>query len=333
MLVIGARALRVRQDGGETFAAVETQTVGPPDEGELLLRAGWSSVNYKDALAVTGRGRILRRFPLTPGIDVAGTVAASRDPRFAEGAEVLATGYGLGVERDGGLTEWVRVPADWAVPLPPALSLRDAMVLGTAGFTAGLALARMERLGFSPEGGPVLVTGATGGVGSLAVALLGARGYEVTAATRKAEAVEYLRSLGASAVVDPAALAAPGGGPLASGRWGGVIDNVGGALLAEVLRAVRPWGVVASVGLAGGHALQTTVLPFVLRGVSLLGIDSVDCPMPLRREVWARLAAELAPERLARVATTEIGLEEVPAAGERLLAGEVVGRTLVRLGP
>jgi putative YhdH/YhfP family quinone oxidoreductase len=186
----------------------------------------------------------------------------------------------------------------------------------------------MERLGLDPPQGPILVTGATGGVGSLAVALLSARGYEVTAATRKAEAVEYLRSLGASAVVDPAALAAPGGGPLASGRWAGAIDNVGGALLAEVLRAVRPWGVVASVGLAGGHALQTTVMPF-----SLLGIDSVDCPMPLRREVWARLAAELPPERLARVATTEIGLEEVPAAAERLLAGEGVGRTLVRLGP
>jgi NADPH2:quinone reductase len=312
-------------------ASVEVLGVEPPGEGEVLVRAAWSGVNYKDALAVTGRGKIMRRLPLTAGIDVSGTVAASRDPRFQEGDLVLVTGYGLSQDHDGGYAERVRVPGDWVVPLPAGMSLRDAMVLGTAGFTAAFALARMEHNGQAPGLGPLVVTGASGGVGSIAVDLFAARGYEVFAASRKGGAAGWLRTLGAASVVDPGALAAGGEGPLASARWGGVVDNVGGPLLAELLRAVRPSGNVAAVGLAGGHALSTTVMPFILRGVSLLGIDSAGCPMDLRRRIWERLAGDLAPRHLERLVTAEIGLEQMPDFAARMLAGETEGRTLVRI--
>jgi NADPH2:quinone reductase len=325
------RALRVVQDGPRTRAVLQTLPLDLPAAGEVLVRSAWSGINYKDALAVTGRGKVVRRLPLTAGVDVSGEVVASRDVRFREGDLVIVTGYGLSQESDGGYAEYVRVPGDWVVPLPAGMGLRDAMVLGTAGFTAGLAFLRMTQNGQVPALGPLVVTGASGGVGSIAVDLFSTGGYEVVAASRKGDAAAYLRGLGAGSVLDPATLDPGGDAPLASARWGGAVDNVGGALLAALLRAVRPRGCVASVGLAAGHGLSTTVMPFILRGVSLLGINSAGCPMELRRAVWERLAGDLAPRHLDAVVTGVVGLEEVTAVAERVLAGETRGRTLVRI--
>jgi NADPH2:quinone reductase len=326
------RALRVHQGEGGVAARVEDLPLEDPAAGEVLIRVAWSGVNYKDALAVTGRGRVLRRYPLTAGIDAAGAVAAARDPRFREGDAVIVTGYGLSQDHDGGYAEYLRIPADWVLALPAGLTPRGAMAVGTAGFTAALALERLETNGQTPDLGPFVVTGASGGVGSFAVDLFSRRGYPVVAASRKSEVRGYLTGLGAAEVVDPQALVGPGEGPLATARWGGAVDSVGGRLLGELLRAVGPGGSVAAVGLAGGHGLATSVMPFILRGVSLLGVNSAGCPMALRERIWERLAADLLPRHLGAIATGTVALEGVPAAAEQVLAGRVVGRYLVRIG-
>jgi NADPH2:quinone reductase len=327
----GFKAFRIYQKQGATRAVLEKLTLADLPPGEVVIEARYSGVNYKDALAATGRGKILRRSPLVGGIDVAGVVAESRDPRFREGDAVLVTGCGLGEDHDGGFAERVRVPAGWVVPLPHGMSAFDAMAIGTAGFTAALAIERMEQNAQRPQLGPLLVTGATGGVGSYAIDLLSRRGYEVTALTGKPDAQPYLRGLGANALLDRRTLA-PGARPLERAQWGGAIDNVGGEALAWLTRTVKPWGNIASIGLAGGMELNTTVMPFILRGVSLLGITSANCPMDRRRRLWERLASDLHPAHLEAIARETIGLDGLPGVFERLLSGRQMGRTVVCLG-
>jgi acrylyl-CoA reductase (NADPH) len=290
----------------------------------------YSSVNYKDALAATGRGRILRRFPLVGGIDLAGVVTESVDDRFQAGDEVLVTGCGLGEAHDGGFSELARVPADWVVPLPAGLSLFDAMALGTAGFTAALAIDRLEQNGQQPSLGPLSVTGASGGVGSVAIDLLSARGYEVVAMTRKTDAAGYLEHLGAASVKSPDCLLTDGR-PLQSAQWGGAIDNVGGRVLAGLISSTRPWGSIASIGMAGGSECDTTVMPFILRAVSVLGISSANCPMQRRLRVWQRLVSDLRPVHLSQVVAGVVRLDELPALFGQLLEGEHQGRFVVEM--
>lgn len=299
--------------------------------GEVLIRAHWSSINYKDALAATGAGKIMKTLPLTGGVDVAGTVAASQDARYKEGDAVLVTGYGLGVEVDGGFAEYVKVPADWVVPLPAGLTDFQAMALGTAGFTAGLAILRMEQNGLMPGQGPVIVTGATGGVGSLAVDMLAGLGHRVTALSSKADQADYLKTLGAAEVMDRHSLEM-GERPLEKSLWAGAVDSVGGKTLAWLTRTMAYRGVIASCGLAGGIELNTTVMPFILRGVSLLGIDSVACPMAQRLEVWRHLATDLKPRHLETGIARTVPLVQLPGVFQGFLDGTVTGRTVVDLG-
>lgn len=327
----GFRAFRIHQDeAGATRAGIETATLDELSPGNVVIRGRYSGVNYKDALAGTGRGRILRRFPLIGGIDVAGEVVSSDDAGFAPGDAVVVTGCGLSETRDGGYAELVRVPAECVVPLPDGLDAHAAMALGTAGFSAALAVMRLEENHQTPELGPLLVTGATGGVGGFAVAMLAALGYEVHALTGKPESAPYLRELGAAAVLDRHTLKL-GERPLESAQWGGAVDTLGGAVLAWLTRSVRPYGNIAAVGLAAGTELNTTVLPFILRGVSLLGIHSVDCPSALRRAVWARMASDLRPPRLADSVADTVGLEGLPAVFERVMQGAQQGRVVVDL--
>jgi acrylyl-CoA reductase (NADPH) len=322
-------AFRVFQEDGRIAGRIVQVSLDELSEGAVVIKTAFSSVNYKDALAATGTGKIMRRFPLVGGIDVAGTVDSSADPRFKTGDAVLVTGYDLGVAHDGGYASYVRVPADWVVPVPNGLSLFDTMAIGTAGFTAVLSIVEMERNGLAPENGPVIVTGATGGVGSIAVQCLAARGYDVTALTGKPLEEAYLRSLGARHMLLRGALQM-GTRPLEKATWAGAVDPVGGAVLAWLTRTMMQNGCIASSGLAGGTDLQTTVLPFILRGVKLLGIDSVMCPMPTRLEVWRRLSTDLRPARLVEVART-ISLSELPSAFDVLLKGGARGRYVVTL--
>ena len=323
------RAFRITNDGGRIHGAVAEATLEALSAGDVVIRAAYSSVNYKDALAATGAGRILKTFPLIGGIDVSGTVMSSADARFREGDQVLVTGYDLGVGHDGGFAGVVRVPGDWVVPLPPELTLRDAMVYGTAGFTAGLAVVRLEQNGLRAGAGPVAVTGSTGGVGSIAVGVLARRGYDVTAITGKDDAHDYLRALGAARVQPRSALDF-GTRPLEKATWAGAVDAAGGDLLAWLVRTAAPWAGVASTGLTGGTSLTLTVMPFILRGVSLIGVDSVACPMEVRRETWRRLATDMRPPALDRVAR-EIALDELPPAFDTLMKGEARGRFVVNL--
>jgi len=325
------RALRIHQASGVTRAAIEALTLDDLGPGDVVIQARYSGVNYKDALAATGRGRILRHFPLVGGIDVAGVVAESRDPRFREGDGVLVSGCGLGEDHDGGFAERVRVPAEWAIPLPDGMSAFQAMGIGTAGFTAALAVERLEQNGLRPDHGPVMVTGATGGVGSFAIDLLSGRGYDVTALTGKPAAEKYLKDLGAQTVLDRHAVAM-GERPLETAQWGGAVDNVGGAVLAWLTRTVKSWGAIAGIGMAGGVELRTTVMPFILRGVSLLGITAANCSMDLRRHLWARLASDLRPAHLDAIVSEIIALDGLPGVFENLLSGRHTGRTVVRLG-
>jgi NADPH2:quinone reductase len=303
----------------------------PLDElspGGVVVQVRWSGINYKDALAVTGRGRILRRFPLNAGIDASGVVVSSEDARFRPGDPVVVNGMGLGESHDGGFAEAVRVPGDWVVPLPAGLDLREAMALGTAGFTAALAVERMELNGQRPEMGKVAVTGATGGVGSVAVSILAARGYAVIAVSGRPEHRSYLLSLGASEVKTPAELEL-GARPLEKARFGGVVDNVGGEVLAGLVRHVGLWGQVACIGMAGSPQLDGTVFPLILRGVSLLGVSSGNCPMPLRHEVWARLGSDLKPKHLDAIVSREVPLDRVLEAAPLLVERRALGRILV----
>ena len=320
---IGGRVVEVSLD---ELAPAATTVAGAR---EVVIRAAYSSVNYKDALAATGKGKIVRRFPLVGGIDVAGAVASSEDERFREGDPVLVTGYDLGVASDGGYAQYVRVPSAWVVPLPAGLTAFEAMALGTAGFTAGLAIERLEHNGLGPAAGPVAVTGATGGVGSVAVAALARLGYAVTAITGKDHERDYLQRLGAAEIV-PRSSIQVGTRPLEKATWAGSVDAAGGELLAWLVRTTKPWGGVASTGLTGGTDVPLTVMPFILRGVSLIGVDSVACPMPLRQRVWQRLATDMKPAALESIAR-DIGLEDLPDAFGTLLAGQARGRFVVRL--
>ena len=321
-------AFRIHDDKGR--AGVEPTTIDQLGEDAVLIRVDWSSINYKDALAGTGRGKILRRFPLIGGIDLAGTVVESADKRFSAGQPVIVTGYGLSQTHDGGYSRYARVPGDWVVAMPEGMTARTAMILGTAGFTAGLALERMEMIGRTPAHGPIAITGATGGVGSIAIDLFTQAGYEAVAITRKTTRADELRGFGATRVAHPSEFDM-GTRPLEAALWGGAVDSVGGELLAWLTRTTNPWGAIASIGLAGGHQLSTTVMPFILRGVSLIGINSADCAMDLRLKVWARLAGANAPRHLEELVSQEIGLDELMPTFQRLLDGDHAGRTLVRL--
>jgi len=323
------RAIRVYETAVGPRGRIAEIDAAELTPGEVRVRVRRSGVNYKDALAVTGRGKILRRLPLNVGIDLAGTVERSSDPRFRVGDAVLANGMGLGEERDGGLAELVEVPADALIAMPPGLDFDRAMALGTAGFTAAQALARLEQNGQSADGGPLVVTGASGGVGSIAVALAAKLGYRVIAVSGRRQHHETLTGLGAAEVRTPEELEL-GSRALESARFGGAIDNVGGALLAGLVRHLAPWGNVAVIGNAGGAELETTVYPMILRGVSLLGISSTNCPMPLRRELWARLGADWQPPGLERIVARTIDLEEVPEECAALVERRSHGRTVVR---
>ena len=310
--------------GVRTFAAVDL----PP--GEVDIRVRWSSVNYKDGLAARVDGKVARISPLIVGIDLAGEVVASRDPSIAVGTAVLAHGYELGVSRHGGYTEYQRLPAGWVVPLAPGLSPRDAMSIGTAGFTAAASVVALEDRGLEPASGPVLVTGASGGVGGTAVAILADRGYEVWAATGKPDEADRLRGLGAVGILSRDEVTAEGR-PLDTERWAGAVDAVGGATLPYVLRTLRTGAAVAASGNAGGAKLDTTVFPFILRGIALLGMDSVNAPIGRRRELWNRLATDLRPRDLG-VHCSEVTLDTVDAALDAILAGQARGRWIVRVG-
>ncbi len=322
------RALRVHKLDTGIEARLETLSSSELSPGEVVIQANYSSINYKDALAVTGKGKIMRRFPLVAGVDVAGIVTESADDRFHAGDEVLVTGCGMGESRDGGFSEVVRVPADWVVPLPEGLGLFEAMALGTAGFTAALAIDQMERNGQQPDAGPIIVSGASGGVGSIAIDLLSGRGYEVIALSRKPEASTYLQSLGAAEVLD-ATIVAASDKPLEKAQWGGAIDNVGGDTLAWLTRTVKPWGSIASIGMAGGTDVRTTVMPFILRGISILGITSANCPMQRRKKIWTRLVTDLKPQHLDKIVAGMVKLDKLPAISEKVLSGQHRGRYVV----
>jgi NADPH2:quinone reductase len=324
----GFDAFRVFDGGGTINGRVVQLTLEDLSEGAVVIKTAFSSVNYKDALAATGAGKIMRRFPLVGGIDVSGTVASSSDARFKAGDEVLVTGYDLGVAHDGGYAEYVRVPADWVVPVPRGLTLSDVMAIGTAGFTAALSVAGLERNGAAPANGPVIVTGATGGVGSMAVQLLAARGYTVTALTGKDAEHDYLRSLGAADVLSRTTLQM-GTRPLEKTLWAGAVDPVGGETLAWLTRTMMYNGAIACSGLTGGTDLHTTVLPFILRGTKLLGIDSVMCPMNTRLDVWHRLSTDMKPAAL-RTMAREISMSGLPDAFKTLLGGAARGRFVVK---
>jgi NADPH2:quinone reductase len=322
-------AFRVFEEDGRVQGRIVEETIDGLSAGGVVIQASHSSVNYKDALAATGAGKIIRRFPLIGGIDVAGTVLSSDDARFTKGQQVLVTGYDLGVAHDGGYAGLVRVPADWVVAIPDGLSPFEAMAIGTAGFTAALSVVDLERNGLAPGGGPVIVTGSTGGVGSLAVQMLARRGYRVTALTGKDGEHEYLKQLGAAEVLSRHTLQM-GTRPMEKPLWAGAVDVAGGETLAWLTRTMMYNAAIACSGLTGGTDLKTTVLPFILRGLKLLGIDSVMCPMPARLEVWRRLATDLKPAHLQTVATT-IGLEDLPKAFATLLSGAARGRFVVKV--
>jgi len=324
------RAYRIHSEGGRISARFEDLGLQDLSPGEVVIRVSHSGINYKDALAATGAGKILRRYPLVGGIDLAGIVESSADPRFQTGDEVLVTGSALSETHDGGYAEMARVNADWVIPLPQGMNAFDVMALGTAGFTAALAIHRMEQNGQSPQGGPIVVTGASGGVGSLAIDMLARRGYRVIAVSGKPAAVPYLQELGAHEVLSRQALDL-GSRALETARFGGAIDNLGGEILTWLTRTVDFWGNIASIGLAGGPELKTTVMPFILRGVSLLGINSSATPREWRLKVWERIGTDLRPRHLKQIVTRTIDFPQLPQAFAAYLDGSVTGRTVVRI--
>jgi acrylyl-CoA reductase (NADPH) len=318
-----------KADAGQTVRLTDFDEKDLMD-GDVTVHVEYSTVNYKDGLAVTGKAPVVRRFPMIAGVDFAGTVVASSHPGWKPGDKVILNGWGLGETHLGAYAEKARIKGDWLVGLPPGMTTRDAMAIGTAGYTAMLAVMALERAGLNPPRGPIVVTGAAGGVGSVATALLAKLGYAVVASTGRSDETNYLKGLGAAEVIERKELTGPIR-PLAKERWAGGIDAVGSTTLANVLSMTGYGGVVAACGLAGGMDLPTSVAPFILRGVSLLGIDSVMCPLPLRQEAWRRLATDLDRSKIAAM-TSEIGLADVIAAGQRIVEGRVRGRIVVKIG-
>lgn len=328
------KAYLINQEEGKIVSRFVDMDESQLDPGEVSIDVTHSSINYKDALAATGAGRIIRRFPCIGGVDLAGRVKASTDPRFKAGDEILATSYDIGVAHHGGYAEQARLPADWVVKLPPGLSLHDAMALGTAGFTAGLAVVRMEHDGLSPDKGPVVVSGATGGVGSIAIEILAKRGYHVVALTGKEAESDYLKGLGAKEVLLRQSLDLAKIKPLGKETWAGAVDNLGGDVLAWMASTMQVGGTLASIGLAASFSLNTTVMPFILRGVSLLGIDSVNCPMAQRAEVWRHLATDMRPAHLAPGSDRmirDIAFTDLPSAFDDYIQGRAKGRVVVNI--
>ena len=331
---MGFKAYLINQEEGKVVSRFVNMDESQLDQGEVTVAVTHSSINYKDALAATGAGRIIRRFPCVGGVDLAGRVTASADPRFKAGDEVLATSYDIGVAHHGGYAELARLPADWVVKLPAGLSLREAMAFGTAGFTAGLAVVRMEHEGLSPDKGPVIVSGATGGVGSIAIEILAKRGYHVVALTGKEAESDYLKGLGAKEVLLRQSLDLAKIKPLGKETWAGAVDNLGGDVLAWMASTMQVGGALASIGLAASFSLNTTVMPFILRGVSLLGIDSVNCLMAQRAAVWQRLATDMRPAHLAPGPggmIREIAFADLPAAFDDYIQGRAKGRVVVNI--
>ena len=325
------KAFRIFDDEDGYRGQVVEQSIDEQSEGDVVIQVAWSSVNYKDALAGTGKGKILRDFPLNGGVDAAGTVVNSNHVDFSEGDEVLITGCGLSEVRDGGYSQYLRVPGKWLVPRPEGLSLRETMVLGTAGFTAALCLWRMEANGQTPDMGPIVVTGASGGVGTLAIDLLTRAGYEAQAISGKVDEFKWLRALGATQCISRHDLHWSDK-PLDSVHWAGAIDNVGGDMLGGLTRVIKPWGSIASCGNAGGIGVKTTVIPFIIRGISLLGINSAGCPYPVRTELWQRLATDWKPAHLDEIDKGETDLDGLPGIFDNMLAGRSLGRVVVKPG-
>ena len=323
------QAIMIEKDGDGQRAVLSTLTEDNLPLGDVCIRVQWSTLNYKDALAITGKAPVVRSFPMVPGIDLAGTVITSEHPSWKPGDLVVLNGWGVGERHWGGLAGMARVKGDWLVPLPPQFSPRQAMAIGTAGYTAMLSVLALERHGITPDKGEVVVTGAGGGVGGIAIALLSRLGYQVVAVTGRPQDAARLTALGAHEVMDRARFEVPGK-PVTSERWAGAVDAVGGQILANILAGMRYQGVAAACGLAASLSLPTTVAPFILRGVTLAGIDSVYCPQPLRQEAWQRLAKDLDVERLAALAE-DIPLREAIPAASRILAGEIKGRLIVGL--
>ncbi|MBE9549260.1 MAG: YhdH/YhfP family quinone oxidoreductase [Proteobacteria bacterium] len=323
-------AYRIQLDRKGYRAELQRMALSELTPGDVTIEVKWSAVNYKDALAGTGKGKILRRFPLNGGIDVAGIVLSSASDQFKPGDKVLATGCGLSETRDGGYCKYFNAESKWLIPCPDGLDLREAMILGTAGFTAALCLFRMEQNGQRPEQGPIVVTGATGGVGSLAISLLHKAGYEVHAISSKTEQFDYLQSLGATQCISSRDLYW-GEAPLEKARWAGAIDNLGADMLNGLTRVIKPWGNIASCGMAAGIGLSTTVMPFIIRGINLLGINSAQCPIEIRKQLWDNLADKWKPAGLDQIARNEITMDKLDASFKTMLNGASLGRTIVKI--
>ncbi|MBM7553657.1 NADPH:quinone oxidoreductase family protein [Thalassobacillus pellis] len=325
------QAFRVNQSGEDFSAGVSEQTLENLPEGDVLIRVRYSSVNFKDAMASVKNSKIVEGYPVTPGIDLAGEVVESDSEHFREGDKVIATSYEIGVSHDGGYGEYARIPSQWIVELPDGMTLEESMVFGTAGFTAALSVHRLEEAGIRPEDGSILVTGATGGVGSMAISMLAKLGYKVVASTGKDSEHDYLKELGAQEVITREDVYDGKIKPLDKQRWAGTVDPVGGENLAAILSKLKYGGAAAVSGLTGGTDVPATVFPFILRGISLLGVDSVNCPMTIRRQIWNRLASDLKPKNALDKMKHEITLDELPDAFNTLLEGQARGRTIVKI--
>ncbi|MFN8618533.1 MAG: oxidoreductase [Dehalococcoidia bacterium] len=329
---MGYRALVVDKQGDDYTVSTKELSEADLPAGDVTIKVEWSSINYKDGLALSPTGRILRSFPMVPGVDLAGTVVESKDSRFSAGSHVVVTGYDVGVSHPGGFAELARIPADWVMPLPEGLTTKEAMALGTAGMTAAMSVEALEHNGLRPGQGTVIVTGSTGGVGSTAVSMLAQLGYTVAGSTGKASEHDFLRSLGATEILSREDVSAESNRPMESERWAGAVDPVGGPTTAYLIRTMKYGASIAVSGLTGGTAVATTVFPFILRGVNLLGIDSVMCPMAKRQHVWARMGKDLKPKGLLDSIAVETDLDGVAAVCADILGGKVKGRTLVRVG-
>ncbi len=325
------KAFVVNKTSDNFTAGLQDLTQDALPSGEVLVRVAYSSVNYKDGLASIPDGKVVRTYPFVPGIDLSGTVVESSDTRFKAGDEIIATSYDIGVSHYGGYSEFARLKADWLVPLPQGLTLKEAMALGTAGFTAALSVHQLQKNGLTPTSGPILITGATGGVGSIAIGILKGLGYTVAASTGKTEEHDYLKSLGATDILSREETSAESTRPMEKERWAGSIDAVGGSTLAYLLRTTKYGGSIAACGNTGGPNFNTTVFPFILRAVNLLGIDSVNCPMDLRRQLWQHLATDYKPASLLDSISKEASLEELPHVLSTILKGGIRGRTIVRI--